>query len=299
LKMRRLNSDSVFVTGIYVFFIVLLFIMLYPFWYVIMSSFSDPQKLAELGNVGFLPRGFSIIGYQELLLYKLFPRYILNTIIYLTLGTFLRISIASLMGYVLSVDHFFARKVITALLVITMFISGGLIPYYVLIRSLKGLDTIWVMVVPGAIDVYTCIVFRTFFKQLPGELKDSAFIDGANDLVMLFRIILPISKPLLATFAIFSIVGYWNSWFDALLFLRKIEMHPIQMFLRNLIINMMTLTSGESGSVQYKITGAEMLMKTKIVRSASIVVTTLPIMLVYPFFQKYFTKGIIVGSLKG
>ena len=297
--MRRLNSGTVFVSSIYAFFIVLLFVMLYPFWYVIMTSFSDPNKLAELGNVDFWPRGYSIIGYQELLLYKLFPRYIFNTIVYFTLGTILRLTIASLMGYVLSVNHFFARKFVMTLMVVTMFIGGGLIPYYVLIRSLKGLDTIWVMVVPGAIDVFTCIIFRTFFKQLPDELKDSAFIDGANDLVLLFRIILPISKPLLATFAIFSIVNYWNSWFDALLFLRKIEMHPIQMFLRNLIINMMTLTSGESGSIEYKITGAEMLMRTRIVRSASIVVTTLPIMLVYPFFQKYFTKGIIIGSLKG
>jgi putative aldouronate transport system permease protein len=202
------------------------------------------------------------------------------------------------MGYVLSVRRYFAQKFVMIVMVITMFVSGGLIPYYVLIKALRGFDTIWVMVVPGAIEVFTCIIFRTFFKQLPTELKDSAFMDGANDVIILFMIYIPISKPLLATFAIFSVVGYWNSWFDALLFLRKIEMHPIQMFLRNLLIQMMALTSG-AGQMRTDVGGAEILERTRIVRAASIVVTTLPIMLVYPFFQKYFTKGIIIGSIKG
>lgn len=298
MKRRRMSGDILIESMIYAAFCILLFVMLYPFWYVIMTSFSDAKALAEGGNVGFWPRGFSLNGYQDLLLYERLPRYFINTVIYLSFGTILRLIVASLTGYSLSVHHFYARKVIMIFMVITMFVSGGLIPYYVLIKGLKGFDTLWVMIVPGALDVYTCIIFKTFFQQLPQELKDSASIDGANDLVMLFRIILPISKPLLATFAIFSIVGYWNEWFSALLFLRKTELHPIQMFLRNLLVNMETLKSG-TGQVGMNVSGAEILMKTKIVRSASIVITTLPIMLIYPFFQKYFTKGIIVGSLKG
>lgn len=298
MKRKGINGDSIFGFANYVLLCVVLFVMLYPFWYVIMTSFSSPQGLAEKGNVDFLSRGFSLVGYKELLLYDKLPRYFLNTVIYLTVGTFLRLLVSSLTGYSLSVQHFWARKIIMIALVVTMFISGGLIPFYVLIRSLHGFDTIWVMVVPGALDVYNCIVFKTFFQQLPGELKDAAAIDGANDIVLLFRLVLPLSKPLLATFAIFAIVGYWNEWFSALLYLRKTEMHPIQMFLRNLLVNMETLKSGQ-GQVGFSVTGAEILMKTKVVRAASIVVTTLPIMLIYPFFQKHFTKGILVGSLKG
>jgi putative aldouronate transport system permease protein len=180
-----------------------------------------------------------------------------------------------------------------------MFISGGLIPNYMLIRQLGWIDTIQVMVVPSALDVYTCIVFKTFFQQLPGELLDAAAIDGANDIYILFRIVLPVSRPLLATFAIFSIVSHWNEWFSALLYLNKPAMHPIQMFLRNLLVNMETLRSGAGAGMVVAATGAEVLYKAKVIRAASIVVTTLPIVAIYPFFQKYFTKGIVVGSLKG
>ena len=271
--------------------------MLYPFWYVVMTSFSDAQHILKEGNVFLWPRGFSFDGYKQLLMYKALPQYFINTIIYVVLGTLLRIAVASLAGYTLSVNRFVAGKFIMIAMVITMFISGGLIPTYMLIKSLNGFDTIWVMVVPGAIDVYTCIVFKTFFQQLPGELKDAAEIDGTNDLLMLTRIILPVSKPLLATFTIFAIVGYWNEWFSALLYLNSKSMHPIQMFLRNLLVSMQTIASS-SGSAG-KIVTMDELIKARIVRMCSIVVSTLPIILIYPFFQRFFTKGIIVGSLKG
>jgi putative aldouronate transport system permease protein len=298
MKLKRMNDEAVFNLCNYVFLCVVLFVMLYPFWNVLMTAFSAPKDLAEAGNVNFLPRGFSLYGYKELLLYNKLPRYFLNTVLYCVLGTFLRLLVAALTGYALSVKRFFARKVIMIAMVITMFISGGLIPNYILIKQLGGFDKIWVMVVPGALDVYTCIVFKTFFQQLPSELIDAAYIDGANDIKLLFRVVLPVSTALLATFAIFSIVSYWNEWFSALLYLRKTNMHPIQMFLRSLLVNMETLKVGV-GSSSVNVGGAEVIMRTHVVRAASIVITTLPIMLIYPFFQKYFTKGILVGSLKG
>ncbi|MDR1060570.1 MAG: carbohydrate ABC transporter permease [Clostridiales bacterium] len=298
MKSRRINGDSVFGFANYALLCAMLFVMLYPFWHVVMTSFSDIKALAETGNVGFLPKGLSLRGYRELLLYDRLPRYFANTFLYLALGTALRLFISAITGFAISVNRFFARKFVTIAMVVTMFVSGGLIPTYMLIRALNGFNTVWVMVVPAALDVYTCIVFKTFFQQLPGELKDASAIDGANDLVMLFRIVLPLSKALLATFAIFSIVGYWNEWFSALLYLRKAEMHPIQMFLRSLLVNMETMKSGASAT-SMNITGTEVLMNLKVVRSASIVVTTLPIVLIYPFFQKHFAKGIMVGSLKG
>ena len=297
MRKKRLNSDTIFSFFNLFFLLIVLFLMLYPFWYVVMTSFSDAGRILKEGNVILWPRGFSLDGYKQLLMYKALPQYFINTLIYVVLGTLLRIIVASLAGYSLSVKRFVAGKFIMIAMVITMFISGGLIPTYMLIKSLNGFDTIWVMVIPGAIDVYTCIVFKTFFQQLPGELKDAAEIDGANDLLMLTRIILPVSKPLLATFAIFAIVGYWNEWFSALLYLNSKSMHPIQMFLRNLLVSMQTIAS-ESGSAG-KIVSMDALIKARIVRMCSIVVSTLPIILIYPFFQRFFTKGIIVGSLKG
>ena len=299
MKKRGIDGDKAFGFANITLLTLILLTMLYPFWYVIIQSFSDPIRLGRMGNPNLLPRGFSLFGYIDLLQYKQFPRYVMNTVIYLTLGTIFRLLISSLAGYVLSVKRFKPGKVIMIAMVFTMFFGGGLIPTYILIRSLGWFNTVWVIVVPGALDVYACIVFKTFFQQLPGELKDAAEIDGANDPMMLFRIIVPVSKPLLATFAIFSIVAYWNDWWSALIYLRKTEMHPIQMLLRNLLVvgEAIKGQANAAGAVRYN--AVEAIYKMQVTRSASIVVTTLPIMLIYPFFQKYFTKGIIVGSLKG
>jgi putative aldouronate transport system permease protein len=277
----------------------MLVVMLYPFWNTAMTAVSEPKALSRQGDVGLLPKGLSLEGFRELFLYKQLPTYFANTVLYAALGTVLRLLVASLAGYVLSVKHFSAGKAIMAAMVVTMFISGGLIPSYMLIRGLNWMNTIQVMVVPGALDVYTCIVFKTFFGQLPAELTDAASIDGANDLYILFRIVLPISKPLLATFAIFAIVSYWNEWFSALLYLNKPAMHPIQMLLRNLLVTMSAQITGSGAGLALAAGGTEIIYKAKVVRAASIITTTLPIAVVYPFFQKYFTKGIMVGSIKG
>ena len=295
--VKMLISDRIFMVIVTSILLLVLFLMIYPFWNVFMTSISDQELLRTMGNVSFLPRGFSMEGYRLLFQNNMLLRYYANTVTYALTGTAFLLIVSSLTGYALSVKTFCLRKVMMTLMIITMYVSGGLIPSYLLIRKLGWFDTLWVMTVPGALSVYNCIVFKTFFQQIPDELKEAAFLDGANDLQLLIRIILPLSKALLATFAIFSIVGFWNGWFDALVYLRDTSRYPIQNYLRSLLVNMETLASDTMSKAASQ---ARMTAQVyRVVRGAAIVVTTLPIMMVYPFFQKYFAKGVIVGSLKG
>ncbi len=295
---NRIKDNRLFDIINILLLLIILFIMIYPFWNVLVTSLSDPKSLALKGTTGFLPRGLSFEGYRLLIQEPTLPRYYLNTILYLVLGTVFKLFLSIITGYALSVRRFFLGKPIMILMVITMFIGGGLIPYFLLVRQLGMINSIWVMIIPGALDVYNCIVFKTFFQQLPGELYDAAAIDGANDIILLWKVVVPISKALIATFSIFAIVGYWNGWWDALLFLNKQEMHPIQMYLRKILVSMEMMAADTTGAASVR-TGLESVSILRTVRSAAIVVTTLPIICVYPFFQKYFTKGVIVGSLKG
>ncbi len=293
--IRMTRGDRVFTVVNMTLLILMCLIMVYPFWNTFMTAISDPLSLSQKGNVTFLPEGLSTEGFRILFREKFLPRYFLNTILYASLGTIFQLTVSTLTGFALSFKRFCLKKLVMALMLVTMYISGGLIPTYLLIRQLGWFDTVWVMTVPGAINVYNVIIFKTFFQQQPYELREAAYLDGATDLQLLTRVILPLSKALLATFAIFSIVGYWNSWFDALIYLRKNELYPIQNFMRSLVVNLQSLSTEMGGSNNVRIGTST----PKVVRAAAIVLTTLPIMLIYPFFQKYFAKGIIVGSLKG
>ena len=203
--------------------------------------------------------------------------------------------VTSMVAYSLSIKTFILRRAITVFFAITMFFGGGLIPTFLLIRSLGMLNTFWVMVIPGCVAAFTVIIFRTFFQAMPAELRESAFMDGANDIRILFRIILPLSKPLLATFGLFSVVGHWNSYFNAMIYLRDPERHPLQVLLRHIII--------EDDIRRFMGMDADLVLKglmhPKNVQMASIVVTMVPILLVYPFVQRYFTKGVMIGAIKG
>ena len=199
----------------------------------------------------------------------------------------------SLMAYPLSIPALRGRRLISILLTITMFFGGGLIPYYVTIMRLKLIDTFWVMVLPGAISAYNVIVFKTFFMSIPESLKESAFLDGAGHMRVLFSIVLPLSKAVLATFALFSIVGYWNDYLTALLYLRDDRKYPIQLLIRRLLVLM-----------DYKDASTAQILKdfrsisTRTTKAAATIITVVPILCVYPFMQKYFAKGVLVGSIK-
>ena len=237
--------------------------------------------------------GFSLESYKALLNDNRILLYYWNTIKYAAVGTVIMLLTTSLMAYPLSIPALRGRRLISILLTITMFFGGGLIPYYVTIMRLKLIDTFWVMVLPGAISAYNVIVFKTFFMSIPESLKESAFLDGAGHLRVLFSIVLPLSKAVLATFALFSIVGYWNDYLTALLYLRDDRKYPIQLLIRRLLVLM-----------DYKDASTAQILKdfrsisTRTTKAAATIITVVPILCVYPFMQKYFAKGVLVGSIK-
>ena len=288
-KSKREQIATVF---IYIFILILTFIFLYPVIYCLSMSVSDPAVLGGK-SIGLLPKGFSLDAYKYMLSSKKMYRYYANTILYAGVGTLITLLVTSLVAYPLSEPTFSGRKVITVFLTITMFFSGGLVPTYLLMYKLNLMDTIWPMVLPG-VAAYNVMIYKTFFKQLPVTLKEAAKVDGGGHVRILFTIVLPLSKPLLATMALFSIVGHWNSYLPAVLYLRDTDKHPIQMLLRSLLV---TLELTEDDGM--RLIAEQVVKSTRTVKGAGVIIAMVPILCVYPFMQKYFAKGIMVGSVKG
>jgi len=278
-------------------------VMVYPFLSVVSMSFSSYDNLM-IGNVTFYPKGFNINAYKLVLKDPLIGNSYLNTIIYAAGSCVLMLLVTSLAAYPLTFNEFKGKKFITILYTITMFFGGGLIPTYLWVRQLHLLNTIWIMIIPGCVGAYNVFVFRTFFNGIDKGLREAAYIDGASNTAILFRIILPLSQALLATFALFSIVGTWNSWFSALIYLNDERKYPLQLILRRYLFT--NLGSGSSSSQGGTMSGQEMwdMMMTlkinpKALQMALVVIAMLPITLIYPFLQKYFVKGITLGAIKG
>ena len=283
-------------TAFDVFLVILMILLscafLYPLLNMLALSVSDAQTLKS-SPIYLLPVGFSLESYKALLNDSRILLYYWNTIKYAAVGTVIMLLTTSLMAYPLSITALRGRKLISVILTITMFFGGGLIPYYVTIMRLGLIDKFWVMVLPGAISAYNVIVFKTFFMSIPESLKESAFLDGAGHLRVLFSIVLPLSKAVLATFALFSIVGYWNDYLSALLYLRDDKKYPIQLLIRRLLVLM-----------DYKDASTAQILKdfraisTRTTKAAATIITVVPILCIYPFMQKYFAKGVLVGSIK-
>ena len=267
-------------------------IFIYPLLNMLALSFSDSQELKSL-PVYLMPKGFSLESYKALLNDSRTILYYWNTIQYAAVGTVIMLLTTSLMAYPLSIPSMRGRKLVSILLTITMFFGGGLIPYYVTIMQLGMIDSFWVMVIPGAISAYNVIVFKTFFMSIPESLRESAGLDGAGHFRILFQIILPLSKAVIATFALFSIVGYWNDYMTALLYLRDDTKYPIQLLMRRLLVLM-----------DYKDASTAQLLKdyraisSRTTKAAATIITVVPVLCVYPFMQKHFAKGVLVGSIK-
>ena len=267
------------------------FITLYPFYYVSIVSISDGRYVVT-GSIKHLPRGINLKSYGIVLKNPIVPTSYKNTIVYTMLGTLINVLFSAICAYPLSRKTFYGRKVFTGMIVFTMFFQGGLIPLYLTVKSLGMLNTIWAIVLPAAIGTYYMIIMRTFFQGIPDSIQDSARIDGANDIRIFFRIILPMSTPVLATMTLFYAVQHWNSFFPALIYLKEKGKYPIQLILRNIVIE------GDVSQQQVDLQEDEMIVSTTI-KYAIIMVSTIPILVLYPFLQKYFVKGIMVGSLKG
>ncbi|MBR0216574.1 MAG: carbohydrate ABC transporter permease, partial [Clostridia bacterium] len=246
------------------------------------------------GGITLIPRNLTLQTYTTLVRGELFM-YMKNTVVYTVVGTLVNLMMSCLCAYPLARRTFSGRKFFTAMVTVTLFFSGGMIPMYLTVRSFGMMDTMWALILPGAISTYNMIIIRTAFQSIPESLIESAQLDGANDVIVLFRIVIPLSKATLATMLLFYSVTHWNSYFDAMLYLNKKELYPLQIMLRNMLIgglfNEETAIAGASAD-SVAVTDATL-------RSAAIIVTTLPILIVYPFVQRYFVKGVMIGSVKG
>lgn len=294
--MKKTKGEIIFDFLNSIFMIILISACAYPLVFVILSSFSDPTELMRQRGIMLKPVGFTLKGYELVLKNRDIASGYFNTTIYVVAGTFVNLLFTSLSAYVLSRRSLYWGKVLMFMATFTMFFGGGLIPFYLLIKELNLIDNRLVMIIPGAISVWNLIVMRTSFMEIPASLEESAKIDGANDFVVLFRIILPLSKSVLAVMALFYAVGHWNSWFNAMIFLRKRSLYPLQLILREILIQ-------NDVSTMRDIVRLEDLQNQdkyrSLVQYCTIIVATVPILLIYPFLQKYFVKGVMIGSIKG
>ncbi len=293
LKKRTLQ-DSLLDIFVYTVIVLVNIVMIYPFVNIIVVSLSRAEYVVA-GLVTIFPRGFNLSAYTAALSDPLMGRGYVNTLIYASTGTLLTLTITMITAYALSVRKFRGRNFFIVYMAITMYFSGGLIPYYLLIKSLNMIDTIWAMILPG-VSVWYIIVCRTYFQStIQDSLRESALIDGANDLKILTHIYIPLAKPIIATLGLWSVVAQWNSWFNALIFLNDIKLYPLQMVVRKVLI--MYQPSSKMRSLVYSL--RHLGVNEQTVRCAVIIITILPIVMIYPFIQKYFVKGVMVGALKG
>lgn len=273
--------------------ILLVIVTLYPLLYVLFASFSDSAQL--LGNKGFLwrPLGFSLDAYKSVLANPGIGIGFRNTLFILVFGVALNLVMTALGAYVLSRKNVMWNKVFMFLIVFTMFFSGGLIPLYLVVKGVGLLDSLWSTIIPFSISTFNLIIMRTAFMGIPDSLEESAKIDGANHFTILFRIIIPLSMPVIAVMILYYAVDKWNGWFYASVFIKSRELFPLQLVLREILIANSTesMSTGASAGDRFQI--------GETIKYATIMVATVPILCVYPFLQRYFVKGVMVGSLKG
>ena len=292
-KSKKNRKEIIFDLLIYGFAIGLMALIVYPLWFVIIASFSNPADVAN-GNVWFWPKEWRLDGYIELFKQKAIWQSYLNTILYTLVGTLFALIVNIPAGYALTRKDLLGRKWINILFVLPMFVSGGLIPIYLTVKGVGLLNSFWVMIIPFAVSPFNIIVARTFFNNIiPDGLWEAAQIDGCGTMRYFFRIVLPLSKAILAVIGLWTAVGIWNSWFNALIYLSDESLQPLQLVLRRILISNQSLLGQASGDLASELRALADMMKY-----AAIVVSTAPIMLLYPFLQKYFNQGVMIGALK-
>lgn len=265
-----------------------------PLVYVVIASFMDPNVLQNQG-ISFDFSTWSTMGYQRVLENKMIWTGFKNAIIYSLAFTFVSVVVTIFAAYPMSKKDFVGKRFFNVLFVITMFFGGGLIPTYLVVSSLGMIDTPWAVILPGAFNVWNMILARTYYQSIPEELREASSVDGASEVVHYFRILLPVCKPIIAVLALYQFVGMWNSYFDAMIYLNNADLQPLQLVLRSILI----LNTPESGMIADIQSMAEMAKLAELLKYSTIVVSSIPLLLMYPFFQKYFDKGIMVGSVKG
>lgn len=292
---RLSRGDRLFYIAVDILMAALLIVVLYPLIYVVSSSFSAPNAVLN-GQVVFLPVDPNVEGYRAVMQYPMVLDGYRNSIAYTILGTLINVSLTMMCAYGLSRKNLPLRNLFMFLFTFTMYFSGGLIPNYLLMRDLRLIDTIFAIILPGAISTYNMIIARTFIQSsIPSEMLEAARVDGCSDARYFFQMVLPLSKAILAVISLYYAVGHWNAWFDAFIYLNTREKYPLQLILREILIsNQLDNSLSMDADARRKMQGMVDLMKYSL-----IVISSLPVMFLYPLVQKYFIKGVMIGSLKG
>ena len=293
MNLPRTNAERVFTVFNTLFMCFLVIATLYPMWYILCSSLSEPEYIYSNTNLIVWPMGWNISSYVRVITNPAIITGYMNTIFVVAVGTTCNIFMSILGGFVLSRRNFMIKRGLSLFIVFTMFFQGGLIPSYLVVQWVGLIDSRWALIVPGVISTFNMIIVRTNFAAFPLELEDASRVDGANELVLLARIMLPVCKPVIAVVTLFYATGHWNAWLSSVLYLRTRTLYPLQLILREILI---------ANNVQAMSEGIDILDNLAVmatIKYASIIVSTLPILCFYPFIQKYFVKGVMIGAVKG
>ena len=289
-RKRKLGMSDRLILGVG-YFALGLFVLaiIIPLVYVVAASFMDPNVL----NFDF--KKWTLDAYRRVLENEMIWRGFFNSFFYSTAFTVISVFITLLAAYPMSKKDFVGRGFFNVIFIITMFFGGGLIPTFILINQLHLVNTIWAILIPGAFNVWNMILARTYYQSIPKELREASALDGASELQHFFKIMIPVCKPIIAVLALWSFVGMWNSYFDALIYLNDADLQPLQLVLRSILVQ----NTPQPGMIADIQSTAEMAKVAELLKYATIVVSSLPLLIMYPFFQKYFDQGIMVGSVKG
>ncbi|GIP35131.1 carbohydrate ABC transporter permease [Paenibacillus sp. J2TS4] len=299
--VKETRGDKIFVIFNYIYLLMAFVIVAYPILYIISASISDP-KLVNSGEMWLFPKGITFEGYVRVFENaKIWSGY-KNTILYTLVGTTVNLFVTLPAAYALSRKDFMGRSFFMGMFMVTMFFGGGLVPSYLLVKNLGLVNSMWALILPGAASVWNIIVARTFFQStIPKELQEAAHIDGCTNLRLFVKVVLPLSAPIIAVMALFYGVGHWNSYFGALIYLNEETKYPLQMILRQILV-LQEMSAQAKGTAVDSSVAAAMNNKAEVaalVKYAVIIVSSLPVIVVYPFLQRYFVQGVMIGSVKG
>ena len=297
--VKRCREDVIFDTVIFIILTLILFVVAYPLYWVIISSFSDPTAVSA-GKVLLRPIGFTLKGYAEVFKNSQIMRGFFNSIVITFVGVCVNLAVTLPTAYALSRDNFSGKKPITVFYMITMFFGGGMIPTYLVVKNMQLLNTIWALVLPGCLSVYNMIVARTFFKSnISEELYEAGEIDGCTQSRFFFQIALPLSKAIIAIMVLYYGVGHWNSYFSALLYISDQDKYPLQLVLRNILITNQTALSQTATTAAARAALQEQQQLIDVMKYSLIIISSVPVLIMYPLVQKHFVKGVMIGSVKG
>lgn len=296
-KKRYVNSDMIFDIINYSFMAILLCIFIWPLWFVLIASFSDPNAVWA-GKVILIPKSFNLECYKRILGYKQLWVGYRNTILYTVSGTALNIIMTILIAFPLSRKKFMFKGFITKMFMITMYFGGGLIPNYLLVQSLGMVNTPFALIIPGAVSFFNVIIAKSFFENsIPSSLEEASYIDGAGMATYFWKIVVPLSKAIIAVLVLYYAVGHWNNYFSALIYINEPKFQPLQIVLRSILINNSTAEMMDSGvDIMEQL---EQIKMAETMKYGIIIVSSVPLLCVYPFIQKYFVKGVMIGAIKG